>query len=209
MLAACGEDPSNNGVAASNVSRSTTSNEVIGLGANQPDADGCVLRCARSEDVGIVHRVVITMGGEGYLLMNHGTYNLSTWAPVKNSVLLRRLYNTPGDPVSVTVRITTVALRETRVGDKFASRHGLGIRFFLGFPLVVVALIQSSARRAPWAGSSWTRRTCRSGLGAPTAQTLAPFTREGIVPDILFAPVHAAAFETVHGRPTATASPPA
>ena len=53
-----------------------------------------------------------------------GTYNLSTWAPVKNSVLLRRLYNTPGDPVSVTVRITTVALRETRVGDKVASRHG-------------------------------------------------------------------------------------
>lgn len=72
--------------------------------------------------------MVITSGNDGYVLMGHGCYNLHTGAPMRSAALLRRFHGT-GDgtsssstttsvpTASVTVRITTAALREVRVGD--------------------------------------------------------------------------------------------
>lgn len=161
MLAACSEDQTAacSGVAVSTVSRSTSSNDGAGTGANQPDPDGCILRCARCEDVGIKDSWTVCLfpmvpwilsadrssRGDHHghrRLRPHepcawvdvckgstrgsGCYNLSTWAPIKSNVLFRRLCAPSTEPVSITVRITTVALRETRVGDKFASHPGRG-----------------------------------------------------------------------------------
>ena len=88
-------------------------------GAEVPEQEPMV-RCAKQDDIGVVHRVVITSGNEGYVLSTNGYYNLHSWSPVKQEHV--RLSNTTTDPI--TVRITTVSLREPRIGDKFASRHG-------------------------------------------------------------------------------------
>ena len=72
------------------------------------------------EDVGIVHKVVITRGNEGYVLTSAGSYNLHTWSPIRHEHI--RLLKATNEPI--TVKITTVGLREPRTGDKFACRHG-------------------------------------------------------------------------------------
>lgn len=81
------------------------------------------LRHAKADDVGIVHRVVVTWGseGHGYVLTHHSNYNLFTWSPVRPEHIR---IEAPCPAESLTIRITTVSLREPRVGDKFASRHG-------------------------------------------------------------------------------------
>ena len=91
-------------------------------GATEARPEEAISRAARLEDVGIVHRVVVTNGNDGYVITNHHSYSLATWAPIPLPVLVRRL--TAGEGGSPTMRITTVSLREVRVGDKFASRHG-------------------------------------------------------------------------------------
>ena len=59
--------------------------------------------------------------GPGFVLMQNACYNIRNWSSVRlEHIKLLSQRNT--EPV--TVRITTVALREPRVGDKFASRHG-------------------------------------------------------------------------------------
>lgn len=84
----------------------STNHSRAGPHGEAPDADGCIRRLARAEDVGIVHRVVITCaprglmitnhapstpGNDGYVLMGHGNYSLSTWAPIRTNALQRRL----------------------------------------------------------------------------------------------------------------------
>jgi DNA-directed RNA polymerase beta subunit len=78
-----------------------------------------ILRMAKADDTGLVHRVVVTSAGEGYVIATHGCYNLHTWSAVRQEHIRIGRGTEP-----ITVRITTVALREPRVGDKFASRHG-------------------------------------------------------------------------------------
>ena len=54
------------------------------------------------------------------MLASNGCYNLHSWSPVRQEHV--RLNRNSTDPI--TIRITTVSLREPRIGDKFASRHG-------------------------------------------------------------------------------------
>ena len=87
-----------------------------------------VLRCAKTEDVGSVYRVVITCGMEGYVLLTHGAYNLHTWSPVRLDQIrlgsVGSVNNGGGSdnagraPIgdAITVRITVVSLREPQVG---------------------------------------------------------------------------------------------
>jgi DNA-directed RNA polymerase beta subunit len=94
-----------------------------------------VLRCGKVDDTGSVHRVVITFGIEGYVITTHGAYNLHTWSPVRMDQI--RLGSIGNDRTSaggnidvgrigageaITVRITTVSIREPQVGD---TDHGL------------------------------------------------------------------------------------
>lgn len=57
----------------------------------------------------------------GFVLMQNACYNIHNWSSVRleHIKLFSQRHTEP-----VTIRITTVALREPRVGDKFASRHG-------------------------------------------------------------------------------------
>lgn len=45
------------------------------------DSEAPTVRLAMAEDVGVVHRVVLTTGhDEGYVIVGTGAYNLHTWA---------------------------------------------------------------------------------------------------------------------------------
>lgn len=157
------------------------------------------VRHAKLDDVGIVHRVVITCGAEGYVLTNHNCYNLSTWSPVRPEHMRfgsgrasAPLAPTPNE--SITIRITTVGLREPRVGDKFASRHGqkgtVGGILMDGGPLRLPSLSFGAVR--------------------PGDCSDLPFNQDGMVPDILFnshgIPSRMAPGRT--GLPFGPASPP-
>ena len=144
--------------------------------------DAPLVRLAKADDVGIVHRVVLTTGNDGYVFMAHGCYKLRTWSPVKleHVRIGSRVGAAAGTADPVTIRITTVSLREPRVGDKFASRHG-----------------QKPA--AAWIGGGlgrgclvWFSRRASAPPGTIGGVLLGPedlpFTLDGVVPDILFAP---------------------
>lgn len=120
--------------AATMVPNSTAGGVVTDTASSVDQNAGQVLRYAKLDDVGIVYRVIITIGTEGYVLMSQGTgpglatvkrepggrcYNLHTWSTVKPEHV--RINNGRSTDV-VTVRITTVALREPQVGDDQASR---------------------------------------------------------------------------------------
>lgn len=90
------------------------------------DAGGAqppMLRQAMADDSGMVFRVILTCGSEGYVLTMSGCYNLHSWSPVRLEHV-RIGHTTQQLQEPITIRITTVALREPRIGDKFASRHG-------------------------------------------------------------------------------------
>lgn len=89
-----------------------------------------VVRYGKADDTGCVHRVVITTGLDGYVITSHGAYNLHTWSPVRMDQI--RLTSTVTDSATavpneggggrmgtdaITVRITTVSLREPQVGN--------------------------------------------------------------------------------------------
>lgn len=114
-----------------------------------------------------MHRVVITSNNDGFVLMGHGNYSLSTMSPVPLAAIQKRLHT--GEPTTLTVRVTTAALREVRIGDKFASRHG---------QKGTVAQSHAFAHTCVWLMPG----------GVLMDQADLPFTQEGIVPDILFAP---------------------
>ena len=90
---------------------------------------------AKPDDIGIVHKVVITSGSgfvlyfgqkqndpgfcnEGFVLMSNGCYNLHSWSPVRQEHVRLSRASTSTEPI--TVRVTTVSLREPRVGDVVA-----------------------------------------------------------------------------------------
>lgn len=91
------------------------------LTSNEP-----VLRYGKADDTGTVHRVVITAGLEGYVITAHGAYNLHTWAPVRmdqirlGSAVTDRTVAAPDSGRmgidAITVRITTVSVRQPQVG---------------------------------------------------------------------------------------------
>lgn len=135
-----------------------------------PDTDAeaaPILRQAMADDTGLVHRVVITTGGQGYVIGSQGSYDLHSWNPIRlEHVRIGRqgpMHDAPLDPI--TIRITTVSLREPRVGDKFASRHGQ----------------KGTVTRVPGGYRSGALYT---GQFLNTADM--PFTRDGLVPDIVF-----------------------
>lgn len=76
-----------------------------------PDADGCILRYARAEDVGAVHRVIVTIGNDGYVLAGHASYNLSTGAPMRTDALLRRFSTATESVLACRTQPGTVRIR--------------------------------------------------------------------------------------------------
>lgn len=144
---------------SSSSSSSTTSTRTSVTSSHHVTAEegSCMLRMARPEDVGVVHRVVVSNGNEGIVYTSsQRAYSLHNWALVRGAISVPIpapgsgaavfIRTAPPHPkgmhlhsvkrgggnmktagASVTVRITTVSLREVRVGDKFASRHGLCI----------------------------------------------------------------------------------
>ena len=108
--------------------------------------DDCILRVARVEDVGVVHRVVISNGAEGVVFVTANQacgrptcmfyschvglfHSLHNWAPVRGTPTLpftgtvcssASVFPAPTPGVSLAIKITTVSLRNARVGDKFA-----------------------------------------------------------------------------------------
>jgi DNA-directed RNA polymerase beta subunit len=74
----------------------------------------------------------------------------------------------------VTIRIVTVTLREPRVGDKFASRHG---RPSPGRQTKI------EKKKCPTRG-----RSQKGTLGQFIEQPDMPYTIDGVVPDLLFDP---------------------
>lgn len=135
---------------------------------------------------GVVHRVILTTGhDEGYVIVGTGAYNLHTWAPVRLEhvrVLGAGTGNHPAQPI--TIRITTVSLREPRVGDKFASRHAgccpKRAKLTFGF----------SVKFSDFSDTSLRTTACRHGqkgtIGCLIDHADMPYTIDGIVPDILF-----------------------
>ena len=73
-----------------------------------------VIRFAKADDVGIVYRVTIVFGTEGYSITSTGCTNLQSGALVR----LEHIRTGPlRGKEPVTVRITTISLREPRVGN--------------------------------------------------------------------------------------------
>jgi DNA-directed RNA polymerase beta subunit len=197
-------------------------------------AEETMVRSAKADDVGIVHRVVIINGNRGYVLTASGAYSLHTWTPVRREHIQQGLAGQTTEPI--TVRIVIVSMREPRlerslliapatpvfplvcpappkishsqgtrstlmetlshspphpaihsvpfytpspqkrgrlrrrVGDKFASRHGL-----------------SGQGAHAWVASLCAPTRAQKGtVGQFMDQTDLPYTIEGVVPDILF-----------------------
>lgn len=155
MLAACVDEPAGGapvatgphqppptGGGGSNQSQgaATSHNNPANAGA----VDGHILRCARAEDVGIVHRVVITTQNDGFVLLGHHSHCLASGAPITPAAIQKRL--AAGDPTSLTIRITTAALREVRIGGAPPARNGTG-RSCLFFPRGVGSTTAGGAGR--------------------------------------------------------------
>lgn len=111
-------------VAAASPSRQDSANETLDI------------RLAKTENSGVVHRVVLTCGNDGYILTGQGCHtpgmnnllyppgsspatNILTHTPIRpEHIRIAPIARAPPlQNESLTIRITTVSLREPRVGD--------------------------------------------------------------------------------------------